>query len=200
VRLVLAEVRDGKTDYNSIFVVRSDSPIQSLADLKGTRMLFTSPTSTSGYLMPFSRLVDEGLLAPKADPATFFSRVSYAGGYDRALLGVLNGQADVCAVSDYTMIGDKADVYLAAESRAKLRILAETPGVPTHGICLRSDLPAELQEKIINALLRLSEERPKLLSDVYGSAQLRKVDEAEHLRGTIRALENTGLGVEGFVQ
>jgi phosphonate transport system substrate-binding protein len=199
VTMPLAEVRGGKTEYDSIFVVRADSDLQSLEDLRGKRMAFTSPTSTSGYLMAYSRLVDDGLLAPKQQPGEFFGQVTFAGGYDRALMAVANGQADVCAVSDYTMEGPKANLYLDDATRAKLRILTRTPGVPTHGICMRSDLPPNLQSQIVDALLELSAERPELLADVYGAAELRRVDGKEHVAGTLKALENTGLGVEGFV-
>jgi phosphonate transport system substrate-binding protein len=199
VAMPLAEVRSGRTDYDSVFVVRADSEVKSLADLRGKRMAFTSPTSTSGYLMAYSRLVDEGLLEAKEQPSEFFGQVTFAGGYDRALMAVANGQADVCAVSDYTMEGEKADLYLDEATRGKLRILSRTPGVPTHGICLRSDLPPDLQEAIVKGLLELSEERPELLADVYGAAELRRVDGEEHVAGTLKALENTGLGVAGFV-
>jgi phosphonate transport system substrate-binding protein len=201
VRLLLAEVRNERTDYDSIFVVRADSTIQCLEDLRGKRMLFTSPTSTSGYLMPYSRLVREGLLQPRQEPSAFFGQISFGGGYDRALLGVLNGQADVCAVSDYTMEGDRASVYLNDEQRSRLRILSRTSGVPTHSICVRKDLPAAMQERIAVALLKLAAERPELLADVYGTATLRRIeDEDAHLRGCLEALENTGLGVERFAQ
>src|SRR5690606_14183244 len=105
-----------------------------------------------------SRLVDEGLLKPKQDPKEFFSNVTYGGGYDKALLAVLNRQADAAAVSDYTMEGPKADVYLKPEQREQLRILTRTPGVPTHGIAVRGDLPEELRNRIASALLKLSDE------------------------------------------
>jgi phosphonate transport system substrate-binding protein len=200
VQLILAEVRDDRTDYDSIIVVRADDQTKTLAELKGKRMLFTSPTSTSGYLMPYSRLVQEGLLEPKQDPATFFSAVNFGGSYDKALLGVLNGQADVCAVSDYTLQGPKADIYLSAEQRAGLRVLAEIPGVPTHGICLRTDLPADLQAKLKAGILKLSAEKPELLGDVYGASTFKAVDGTEHVKIVREALENTGLGLKGFVQ
>lgn len=200
VRLILAEVRGGTTSYSSIFVVKADAKIESLAGLKGAHMLFTSPTSTSGYVMPYSRLVGDGLLEPKQDPAAFFGKTSFAGGYDRALRGVLNGQADVCAVSDYTMEGPKADVYLTAEERAGLRILDRTPGVPTHGICVRADLPEPLQEKIRDALLDLSRSEADLLADVYGAAEFQAVDGDEHVQSAITALERTGLGLKGLVE
>lgn len=200
VDLIIAEVRDGKTDYNSIWVVRKDSDVKSLADLKGKRMVFTSPTSTSGYVMAYSRLVDEGLLKPKQDPKEFFSNVTYGGGYDKALLAVLNGQADAAAVSDYTMEGPKADVYLKPEQREQLRILTRTPGVPTHGIAVRGDLPEELRNRIASALLKLSDEHPELLADVYGASKLTRVEGDKHVVGAIKALENTGLGLKKLVE
>lgn len=199
VRLIVAEERNGKTDYDSIWVVAKDSPYQSLKDLEGKRMAFTSPTSTSGYIMAYYRLITEGLLKPKQDPKEFFSTVTFAGGYDRALLAVANGQADACAVSDYTMEGPKADVYLKPEQREKLRILTRTGGVPTHGILVRTDMPKETQEKIQSGLLKLSEEQPKLLSDVYGASKLVKVDDS-HTEKTADAMEKTGLSVEKMVQ
>lgn len=200
VRFLLAEVREERTEYDSIFVVAADSPFQTLEDLRGKRMMFTSATSTSGYVMPYSRLVDEGLLEKRQSPTAFFGSINYAGGYDRALLAVANGQADACAVSAYTMEGPKADLYMDAARRANLRILTRTSGVPTHGISIRSDLPEELQERIKAALLALSEERPDLLADVYGASSLVEVDEEEHLAGAVSALDNTGLGLRGLVR
>lgn len=195
VKLIVAEERDGRTDYDSIFVVAKDSPIQSLADLKGKKMVFTSPTSTSGYVFAYARLIQEGLLKPGQDPKDFFSNVSFGGGYDRALLAVANGQADACAVSDYTMEGPKADVYLKKEDRDKLRVLAETPGVPTHGILIRSDLPQEFQDKMQNALLELSNAHPELLSDVYGAGKLVKADDS-HVAAAAKAIHDTQLKVQ----
>lgn len=194
VRLIVAEERDGRTDYDSIIVVAKDSPIKTLADLKGKRMVFTSPTSTSGYVFAYGRLIADGLLKPGQDPKEFFSNVTFGGGYDRALLAVANGQADACAVSDYTMEGAKADVYLKKEDRDKLRVLTETPGVPTHAIMIRSDLPKDFQEKMQNALVSLSADHPELLADVYGASKLVKTDDS-HVKAAAKAIEDTKLSV-----
>ena len=198
VRIAVAEVRDGRTEYDSVFVVAKDSPFQSLADLRGKRMMFTSPTSASGYVMPYARLVQDGLIEKRADPTTFFSHAGFAGAYDRALLSVANGQADVAAVSGYTMEGPKADLYGGPDLRAKLRILARTPGVPTHMVALRSDLPAALQEKLIAALMVLGAEQPDLLADVYGASSFTPVGES-HVASAERALVDTGLGAKNLV-
>lgn len=196
VKMIVAEERNGKTSYNSIFVVAKDSPYQSLADLKGKRMVFTSPTSTSGYVMAFYRLIQDGLLKPAQDPKEFFSTVTFGGGYDKALLAVANGQADACAVSDYTMEGPKVDLYLKnKEDRDKLRILAKTPGVPTHGVCVRTDLPQDLQDKLQAALLKLSEQHSELLADVYGASKFTKVGD-DHVEVAAKAIKDTGLDIK----
>jgi phosphonate transport system substrate-binding protein len=139
------------------------------------------------------------LLEPKQDPKAFFSTVTFAGGYDRALLAVANGQADIAAVSDYTMIGEKADVYLPAEQRAKLRILEHTPGVPTHGVCIRTDLPEDFQKAMQAALLRLSQQSPELLADVYGASSFVAVDDS-HTSAAQAAINRTGLSTREMVQ
>lgn len=199
VEMVLAEVREDRTEYDSVFVVRKDSPYQTLEDLRGSRVMWTSPTSTSGYVMAYSRLVDEGLLEARQDTSEFFSTVNFAGGYDRALMAVNNNQADVCAVSYYTVEGDRADVYSTPEMRENLRVLARTSGVPTHLVCMRSDLPADVKTRIREALLALSQEHPEILADVYGAAEFAVVDEAEHVEMSYRALANTGLGLRSLV-
>ena len=43
---------DGATGYYSIMVARKDSGIKSLADMKGKKLGFADPDSTSGYLIP----------------------------------------------------------------------------------------------------------------------------------------------------
>lgn len=202
--ILLAEKRkDAKgverTEYNSILVVRADSPLKTIDDLvknaRDLRFCFTSATSTSGYIMAISRLVDEGLLKPQQEPREVFRETSFGGGYTQALEQVLNGRADVCAVSDYTMEGPKADTYLKPEQREKLRILARTPGVPTHLIAARAGLSDELKAKVKAAMLKLSTDHPDLLADVYGATAFAEVDEDKHVEKAIQAIEHTGIDV-----
>ncbi len=206
--LLLAEVRPDaqgqeRTDYDSVFVVRKDSPLQSMDDLVKNagdlRFCFTSRTSTSGYVMAYRRLVNEGLLEPGQDPSTVFAAVDFGGGYTQALQQVLDNRADVCAVSFYTMEGPTADKYLKPEERDQLRILARTPGVPTHLICVRGGMDDEQKQQIKAALLKLSQEHSELLSDVYGAKELKEVDPAEHVAPAVEAMEYLGLPIEGFL-
>ncbi|MEM1446671.1 MAG: phosphate/phosphite/phosphonate ABC transporter substrate-binding protein [Planctomycetota bacterium] len=203
--LILAEQRDDaqgvtRTEYDSLMVVPADSPLQTLDDLKAqasdTRFCFTSPTSTSGMVFAHLRLVREGILAKGQDPAEVFSEVSFGGGYAQALREVVAGRADVAAVSFYTMEGPKADVYLSPEERSQLRILARTPGVPTHVVCVRGGLDEATKATIRQALLAVAEANPDLLSDVYGTARFIEVDEDAHVAPAVEAVEAVGLPLD----
>lgn len=103
-----------RTDYDSILVVRTDSPLRSFEDLSREapklRLAFTSATSTSGYLFPYRRFIEAGLLPRRGDPRRAFRSVVFAGSYTQALREVAQGRADVAAVSDYTLDGPRADV------------------------------------------------------------------------------------------
>jgi len=208
-RLVVAEVRPDsagtpRTSYDSVWVVRDDSPLKTWDDVlarhRELRVCFTSRTSTSGFVMAMLRLVRDGAAEPAGDPSDSFRTVAYGGSYTQALREVLAGRADLCAVSFYTVEGPTADVYTTAEERAQLRVIARTPEVPTHLVCVRGGISRELEERIRRALLALSDERPDLLENVYGATRFAEVDESEHIRAAMDAMEAVGLPVEGFVR
>ncbi len=197
--IIAVEKRNGRTEYDSLIVVAKESPIRSLKDLKGKKMAFSSQTSTSGFLFPLFRLIDEKQVKSLEELSQFFSQIIYAGGYDKALLAVANGQADAAAFSDYAFEGPKADLYGTPEVRAKVRVLSRIQGVPTHLIATSKKLSPGLNQKIQSALFDLGKEKPELLSSVYGAAELSKSRE-KHVEKTKTALNVTGLEVKVFVK
>jgi phosphonate transport system substrate-binding protein len=208
-RLLLAEQRvdaagKPRTDYDSIFVVRSDSALQSFDDFKrdakSQRFVFTSPTSTSGYVFPYRRMIAAGMLRPKQDPRAAFKSVAFGGSYTQALREVLEGRADVAAVSDYTMEGPRADVYLPTAERGRLRVLARTPGVPTHLVAVRKGLDAKTEAAVRAALLSVAKRESSLLADVYGASTFVTVDENRHIDAAVAAIRSTGIPIEGLAK
>ncbi len=203
--LLLAEQRTdpkgkSRTEYDALLVVRDDSPIKNIKDLKlnsrDIRIAFTSPTSTSGYVFAYKRFVDEGILKAGSDPKTAFKSTAFGGSYTKALEEVLAGRADVAAVSYYTVEGEKAKVYLPQEKLDRLRIVARTPGVPSHVISARAGLNPSIKEEVKNALLKMGKEAPELLEDVYGTARFVEVEESNHVMSTAKAVEHIGLPVD----
>ena len=199
-RLYLAEVRknySGRYTYNSVFVVPNNSELKSknsgkatLEQLRGKTMAFTSPTSGSGFIFPVSELVKLGFVPNRDRLDSFFGKVSYGGNYSKALDAVVRGQADVAVVSEYALFPP----YLAAENRDKIRVLHKISGVPAHGIAIDDDVPVVVREKLINALLKLNKsENNQLLTGLYNSTELVRIDHNRHLQPVREALKNTGI-------
>ncbi|MBD2441690.1 phosphate/phosphite/phosphonate ABC transporter substrate-binding protein [Dolichospermum sp. FACHB-1091] len=199
-RLYLAEVRknySGRYTYNSVFVVPQNSELKSknsgkatLEQLRGKTMAFTSPTSGSGFIFPVSELVKLGFVPNRDRLDSFFGKISYGGNYSKALDAVVRGQADVAVVSEYALFPP----YLAAENRDKIRVLHKISGVPAHGIAIDDDVPVVVREKLINALLKLNKsENNQLLTGLYNSTELVRIDHNRHLLPVRQALKNTGI-------
>ena len=77
--------------YISVMVVRADSGIKSLEDMKGHSLAWADPNSTSGYLIPSATLKAQGI---KLDDGAYFSKTGFAGGHEQGVVAVLNKQYD----------------------------------------------------------------------------------------------------------
>jgi phosphonate transport system substrate-binding protein len=160
-RVVLSALRrDGSATYKAQFVVRADSDIHDLDDLAGKKIAFVDPASTSGYLYPAAQLIGLGYDLDK-DFETVF-----AGGHDKALQAVLNGDVDmgVMFVDARQRYGE--DFPGAME---ETRIIAYTQPIPSVSITVRGDMDGELSERIASALLAIAEdpEALKMLQDLF---------------------------------
>ena len=188
VDLLVVEERDGKPFYYSQWYVAADSPIESLADLKGKPIAFTSPTSTSGYLFPLAKVIEEGHLEAKQDPKEFFGEVIFAGGYEAALKSLVAGKVEAAAASDYA-----PGRYLSPEEQAKIRVLTKQGPAPTHGIAIKRSVPKEVRDQIQAALLKLNEpEHKELLKSIYGAEKLVARTHDEHVAALDKAQQLVG--------
>jgi phosphonate transport system substrate-binding protein len=199
-RMYLAEVRpdysDGKT-YKSVVVVKKNSPLktlgnekQTLAQLQGKKMAFASRTSGSGYIIPTSAFVGQGLVPNPDSYNKFFSEVFYGDGYSSALQALLRGQVDAAAVSEYAL----NPPWITKEEAQQLRVLWSIPGVPAHGIVFDDDVPAATRDKLIKAMLELNKpQNNAMFKTLYNSNRLVQVNHDQHLSTMRTALQRAKL-------
>jgi len=137
----VAETRKtGKSAYKSLIIVRKDSGIKSLAQLKNHTMAFVDPTSTSGHLFPVASLQQQGI-----DPASYFSRVIFSGSHDASILAVANKKVDAAAVADRIL---DAAIAKGMLKQSDLNIIWSSPDIPESPMVWRKDLDPELKKKI----------------------------------------------------
>ncbi len=143
---------DGTSTYHGHLFVRKDSTIRSFADFRGKRMAFVDRATTAGYVFPLAWLREHGVPSPEG----FFGEYYFTGSHDAAIAAVLDRKADVGAAkhSIYDRVR-REDPRIDAE----LLIVAESPSVPSNGLCVRKDLEADLKEALRRALLDLERDR-----------------------------------------
>jgi len=144
-----AGVRKGDTDasYFAYFVVRADSDLKTLADVKGKNLALNSIGSTSGDLIPQVELVKSGLSVKNKDD---FKNVHYAGSHDACLLAVINKHVDVCGMSSRNFDARIADGTIKLE---QVRIIHRSSPVPPPPLAYSKNLPLEVRNKIKAATL-----------------------------------------------
>ncbi|MFZ4834809.1 phosphonate ABC transporter substrate-binding protein [Rouxiella sp. Mn2063] len=162
---ITSDDTDKSTGYHSVVLVKADSPYKTLADLKGKAFGFADPDSTSGYLIPNQAF--HKMFGGNSDNKynNTFSSVTFSGGHEQDILGVLNGQF-AGAVAWSSMIGDQSTGWTAGaftrvmrmghpDLMKQVRIIWESPIIPNGPILVRSDLPADFKAKLVTAIKKL---------------------------------------------
>lgn len=159
--------------YRSQFLVRKDSGINSFADVKGKIVAFVDPSSTSGYLFPGAHLIKEGVDIEKD------IQYVYSGGHDKSLQLLLNGDVDVA-----TTFVDARERYESdfPDAMGKTEILGYTDYIPNISVTVRGNIDKGFQEKIKNALLKISktEEGKDLLRELFNMYGFAEASDADY--------------------
>ena len=142
--------KKGKAEYRSVIVVKTDSPIRSLEELRGKVIAFENNYSTSGYLLPKSALLKLGVtLREHTGNAGSPSEIGYMFSNDdgNTVLQVLRDRVSAGAMGIHDL--DK----LSARERTQLRVIHETSTVPRQLVSFRKDLPAPLRARLREVLI-----------------------------------------------
>lgn len=109
------------SDYFSLILVRRESPLAELEDLRGLRAAVNGADSHSGY----NAL--RATIAPLASDGTFFGDVRISGSHQDSVAMVVQGAADVCSVDCVSFALMQDTMPNATDG---IRVLATTPSAP----------------------------------------------------------------------
>jgi phosphonate transport system substrate-binding protein len=158
---ILTDIQtDGSTGYYSIMVARKDSGIKTLADMKGKKLGFADPDSTSGYLVPVTSLPKDIGTSVKE----YFSETGFGGGHENLVLAVKDGKFDAG-----TTFGSGVGKFDEGYSAGNLRKMVDkgvidmkdfvelwkSPLIPNGPIVVRSSMNADTIAKYKEYLMNL---------------------------------------------
>lgn len=167
----LVSVRFGTPTYNGQIIVKKDSGISKIADLKGKSFGRPDPLSTSGWIIPMLTLRAAGV-----NPDKDLKEVIDAGSHDAVVAAVYNGDVDGGAT------------YVDARTRVeknfpdvmdKIVVIEVTPDIPNDGVQFVKSMPKEMRATIVKALLEIvkTEEGKNALKTAYQWTDLTEKDD-----------------------
>jgi phosphonate transport system substrate-binding protein len=167
----LVSVRYGSPTYNGQIIVRADSGISRVSQLKGKTFGRPDPLSTSGWIIPMLTMRAAGV-----NTDTDLREIVDAGSHDSVVAAVYNGDVDAGAS------------YVDARSRIeedypdvmeKVVVIALTEDIPNDGVQFSPVVPQEMRDKIVAALLEIAqtEEGKDALKTAYQWSGLEEHDD-----------------------
>ena len=138
--------------FRSVFIAKTGSGINTLADLKGKNFSFGSVSSTSGHLMPRYFLLQSGV-NPDKD-----MRVAFSGAHDATVFQVAGGKVDAGAlnISVWTKMLQEKKI-----DSSQLKVFYTTPPYYDYNWTVRGDLDPALVSKLRDAFLALDPNNPE---------------------------------------
>lgn len=126
--------------YQLWLIVRKDSALQQILDLKGKKVAHVTPSSNSGNLAPRALFPALGLVPDKD------YKVLYSGKHDQSITGVMTGDFDAAPVA--------SDVFKRMAARGQIkaedfRVLWKSEVFPTSGFLYAHDLEPKFRDRML---------------------------------------------------
>jgi phosphonate transport system substrate-binding protein len=139
----LRALANGYPDFRGVVMVRADSDIRRLEDLRGRRVLAVAPHSLAGYLFLRNELADLGMREGEDYSVEFNDNI------EALPFLVINGSFDAVSFSE--------DIYFRTaiyeETSSQLRILAQSIPIPQFPFAVSPWVDGELADSIRRAII-----------------------------------------------
>jgi phosphonate transport system substrate-binding protein len=143
---------DGSSTYKGLIIVRKDSHIRNVEDMRGRSIAFVDKATTAGYIFPMAYLKEYGVEGIDA----YFKDHFFTGSHDASVHAVLERTVDIGCVKNTIfnmLVSDDNNL------KEELIVLAESPEVPSNGLGLRKDLDGGVKNKLRNVLITMHGDR-----------------------------------------
>ncbi|MBD2364439.1 phosphate/phosphite/phosphonate ABC transporter substrate-binding protein [Anabaena minutissima FACHB-250] len=152
------DTNTGQPWYRLCIIVKADSNIKTLEDLKGKSIAFVDQTSTFGYLTALADLKQQRIDNPYRD----FTQLIYLGNHNQSMTALENGMVDAVASNLALYTNQQKNVKLTTKNT---KIIWESAPIPNFPIVVSEELSPELIQQLKQAFLSINTE----VSAVEGS-------------------------------
>jgi len=157
-------MRDTDCDLRSAIVVRADSPVQSLTDLRGKTVGLGALDSPQATLIPLDHLRSEGLVKQRDFEARYFDVLGgkhgdHIGGERDAALALMAGEIDACCLIDGNHLAFGLDGTLPPGST---RVVARTGAYDHCNFTTSPGAPAALVDRFVSLLMAMRWDDPQV--------------------------------------
>jgi phosphonate transport system substrate-binding protein len=139
-QLLAVAVEKGESVYYAGFFARADSPIKSVADLKGKRVAFGDVNSASSFTFQIAMLLDAGV-----DPVRDLAEIRMTGSHANSIAALSQGLVDVACASFDSY--EKA-VRQGAIDPKQVKVVAKSIPIPYPPLALNTKLPEATKAKL----------------------------------------------------
>ena len=151
--LLKALTPEGAAKHRGVLIVRKDSPLQRVEDLKGKYVIFGAENDMAKNLSVKRLLAAKGI-----DPNKDLRGYKHDGSCESIALNVFLKTADAGAICDYSFknINEPGNDAESEIPPKQLRILGRTEEIPTWVFAARTGVDATLIARVNKALIALS--------------------------------------------
>ncbi|NJL97639.1 MAG: phosphate/phosphite/phosphonate ABC transporter substrate-binding protein [Synechococcaceae cyanobacterium SM2_3_2] len=179
---------DGSFGYEMEIIVPADSDLETVEDIKGGQLAFTSETSNSGFKAPSAILQGEFDMIEGRDFEAVFS-----GSHENSILGVVNGDYEAASIANSVLTRMAARDAVDA---TQIRTIYQSETFPTTGYGTVYNLDPEVAEKVQEAFFSFDWEGTRMQAEFGESGEEQFIPITyEEYWGVIRAIDEV-TGVE----
>lgn len=170
----------GKPVYYADLIVRKDSDIRSIHDLRGRTYVYNEEISNSGYNLPRARLLELGYTHG------FFGNVQRSGSHEDSIRMVLEGHADASFVTSLVL---EYEIVHDPGLADRVRVVESLGPTGTSPLIARSNLPEGLRKELQHQFLVMHDDPVgRTILDQALIQRFVHVDDASY--DDVRALKN----------